>query len=127
MIYTTLGYIVSQILLNLGQVFHFRIVSRMCLLEEAFLLLSRSFTTTTTSLTFLRPANTITSVLSGATLNSLPSIQFVTLTGAIFALSCGTHVDIKICVTNVRGVVYVSEQISRRCNRLRRRNVKKFQ
>ena len=29
-IYTTLGYIVSLILLNLGHVFRFRIVSRMC-------------------------------------------------------------------------------------------------
>ena len=29
-IYTTLGYIVSLILLNLGYVFRFRIVSRMC-------------------------------------------------------------------------------------------------
>ena len=29
-IYTTLGYIVSQIPLNLGHVFRFRIVSRMC-------------------------------------------------------------------------------------------------
>ena len=33
-IYTTLGYIVSLILLNLGHVFRFRIVSRMCQLEE---------------------------------------------------------------------------------------------
>ena len=30
-IYTTLGYIVSLILLNLGHVFCFRIVSRMCI------------------------------------------------------------------------------------------------
>ena len=29
-IYTTLGYIVSLILLNLGHMFRFRIVSRMC-------------------------------------------------------------------------------------------------
>ena len=33
-IYTTLGYIVSRILLNLGRVFRFRIVSRMCQLEK---------------------------------------------------------------------------------------------
>ena len=33
-IYTTLGYIVSLILLNLGHVFRFRIVSHMYQLEE---------------------------------------------------------------------------------------------
>ena len=32
-IYTTLGYIVSLILLNLGHVFRFRIISRMCLIR----------------------------------------------------------------------------------------------
>ena len=31
---TTLGYIVSLILLNVGHVFHFRFVSRMCQLDE---------------------------------------------------------------------------------------------
>ena len=34
-IYTTLGYIVSLILLNLGHVFRFRIVSRMCSTHSA--------------------------------------------------------------------------------------------
>ena len=33
-IYTTLGYIVSLILLNLRHVFRFRIISRMCQFEE---------------------------------------------------------------------------------------------
>ena len=42
-IYTTLGYIVSLILLNLGHVFRFRIVSRKCHLRVVYIFKFKMF------------------------------------------------------------------------------------